>query len=100
RSKIFQATNIATVTALTLPVNRHMSKFRRCAACTLHDLPVDDHASSNARADGEIDHILAAPPCAKHKFAQPCCIGVILYKNRNLEMFVKNIAQWNAVPSR
>ena len=76
-----------------------MSKFGRCAACTLHDLPVDDHASSNAGADGEIDHILAAASRSKHILTQTCCIGVILYKNRYLEMLLKNIAQRDAVPS-
>src|SRR5207249_12254335 len=63
--------------------------------CTL-----DDNASTNARTDCHIDHILVATTRAKHVFAQPCCIGIILNVDGDVIVLCKDVAQRHMIPTR
>src|SRR5712691_2236871 len=89
RGNIFQATNIATRTAFAMPVNGHMSQFSRSATGTLHNLAINNHTTTDASADGEINHVLATATRAKLVLTQPCCIGIILDEDREIEMFLE-----------
>src|SRR5438876_6583930 len=97
---LFQAADIATIAAFTVPINRDVPQLACCAGRSIQDSTVTDYPTANASTDCKIDEISTILTCAKHVFSQSSSVGVILKKNGNRKFCAEKVTQRNIIPTR
>lgn len=77
-----------------------MTDLRMSAQMTAIEPAIDEHARSNARADGDIDQVAAASSCSTPGLGESRGVSIVLHRDLDLEAVLEFLAQIAALPSR
>jgi hypothetical protein len=78
-SQSFNTAWLATTAARPAIIDAHMPAFACRAGATVIDLPVEDDAGANARANNSKEHISMTASRAPKRFGQGGGIGIVIH---------------------
>ncbi len=90
-SQAFQAAYVAAVAAGTMHIDSHMTQLSCGPGCPGQDTPSGNHPATDAGTDGKIYDLPATTASTKHVFGEGGSIGIILYKDGDVEVCKENI---------
>ena len=100
RSNDFHASAIAAITERTVKVDGHVSELAGAAVGAVPELPVQDQAAADPRADRDVKHVHGALANAVLPFGQRGGVSVVLEERRKANGIADSRRQRDFLPTR
>ncbi|BAF60914.1 hypothetical protein PTH_2733 [Pelotomaculum thermopropionicum SI] len=95
-----QAAPVAATADRSVRQDGHVADLAGTVRRAAVKLPVQDQAAAHACADGDVNHIAAAPAGPENMLAKGGQVGIVIQQNRQGKPFLQDLPDGNVIPAQ